>query len=463
MAIIHGVNKVATKPQFWTHPSVRPFADTGDPISAMVERANNMVLEAVEQGWNGPPFDTFELANILGFTVIPCESIPDARLVPLANKGFQIEYNPNQPRSRIRFSIAHEIVHTFFPDCRERVRHRAAHHEMEGHDWQLEMLCNVGAAELLMPMGSFPEVGGVDFSIDHLLRLRERFKVSTEAVLLRYLKLSRISCAVFASSTQTAGSDRLHIDYVRSANDWDVSIRGGFALPADSVAYQCRAIGFTAKGDETWDSRIGKMHVECVAVPSYPDEVNPRVVGLLAPAKAITASLPSIQYLVGDATDPRGDGEKIIAHVVNDATPRWGAGFARVIANRWREVQDDFVSWTQQDKSRLRLGQTRMVRVRPDLCVFHMVAQHGYGQSSKPRIRYHYLEECLQSLAAIARKQSASVHMPRIACGQAGGNWAVVSEMIDDAVCRSGIPVTVYDLPSERARWEQPHREPTLF
>lgn len=170
-------NKVAATQRFWTNPSVLPFGEAGDPIAVMVKRANGVVLDAVEQGWHGPPFDIFELANLLGFSVIPCEAVSEARLVPLPNKSYQIEYNPNQSRARIRFSIAHEIVHTFFPDCRERVRHRVAHREMEGDEWQLEMLCNIGAAELLMPMGSFPEVGAAEFSIDHLLRLRERFQV----------------------------------------------------------------------------------------------------------------------------------------------------------------------------------------------------------------------------------------------------------------------------------------------
>jgi hypothetical protein len=455
--------RVKSSTGFWTHPSVVPLAAAGEPIAAVVKRAGALVLEAVEQGWKGPPFDMFELANILGLTVIPCESIRDARLVPLPNSRYQIEYNPNQSQGRIRFSIAHEIAHTFFPDCREKVRNRASKRHMVGNDWQLEMLCNIGAAELLMPVGSFPEIGEAEFSIDHLLRLRERFQVSTEAILLRYLKLCHVSCAVFAASSQTSGSDRLSVDYLRPANEWDIPLRSGFRIPEDSVVNECRAIGYTAKADETWDARVGKMHVEAVAVPSYPGADNPRVVGLLLPAKAQSSSSPSVQYLIGDATKPRGRGQKIIAHIVNDATPRWGAGFARVVARRWAAVQDDFIAWTQQDRSRLRLGQHRLFRIEDELSVFHMVAQHGYGKSDRPRIRYHPLGECLGALVAHAQETSSSVHMPRIGCGQAGGNWAIVSELIDDIICRCGVSVTVYDLPSERSGWERPHSDQSLF
>src|SRR5262249_17413762 len=152
------------------------------------------------------------------------------------------------------------------------------------------------------------------------------------------------------------GSDRLSIDYLRSAHGWGISVRNGFNLPAASVVNECRAIGYTAKGDERWDSRVGEMHVECVAVAPYPGAENPRVVGLLVPSKARSSSLPTIQYLIGDATEPRGEGEMIVAQVVNDATPRWGGGFARVVANRWSAAQADFIDWAQENRSHLRLG-----------------------------------------------------------------------------------------------------------
>jgi len=442
---------------------VEALGSTGDPVTRIVDRANDVVLDAMERGWEGPPFDTFELANLLGFEVIPCESIRDARLVPLPRNRFRIEYNPSQPRARIRFSIAHEIAHTFFPDCRERVRDRQAKHHMSGGDWQLEMLCNIGAAELLMPVGSFPEIGEAELSIDWLLQLRERFQVSTEAVLLRFVRLARIPCAVFAASRQSMEAENIRLDYIQTANDWSVPFGSGFEIPLESVVYECGAIGYTAKGDETWDADIGRMRVECVAIPSYPGADSPRVVGLLSKLNPRAVTQPTINYLVGDATEPRGDGATIVAHVVNDAAARWGGGFASVVRRKWPAVQDDFIGWAGQDRSRLRLGNVHSYQVEDGPLIFHMIAQHGYGSSPTPRIRYHALESCLRELAAVACQESATVHMPRIGCGQAGGNWSVVSELIDSLLCRNGIEVTVYDLPSERERWTQPDRQRSLF
>src|SRR6516225_1895758 len=96
---------------------------------------------------------------------------------------------------RLRFSIAHEIAHTLFPDCQQHVRNRAARAHMKDDDWQLEMLCNVAAAELLMPIGSFPDLKDKALSVDALMALQRQYDVSTEALLLRVVRLTDDACA----------------------------------------------------------------------------------------------------------------------------------------------------------------------------------------------------------------------------------------------------------------------------
>jgi hypothetical protein len=81
-------------------------------------RREGSVLTALERGWQGPPFDPFKLADILGVDTIPNADVFDARVVPVSSDRFLIEYNPDKPRSRVRFSLAHELAHTLFPDCK---------------------------------------------------------------------------------------------------------------------------------------------------------------------------------------------------------------------------------------------------------------------------------------------------------------------------------------------------------
>jgi len=79
--------------------------------------------------------------------------------------------------------------------------------------------------------------------------------------------------------------------------------------------------------------------------------------------------------------------------------------------------------------------------------VANMVGQHGVrGGSRTPPIRYEAVASCLAQLALKARELDASVHMPRIGCGLAGGKWERIEPLIVGALCAQDIPVTVYEL-----------------
>src|SRR5687768_553340 len=126
----------------WSHPSAKALAAKGDPVEAIIHRARTVVLGAIQEGWKGPPYDPAALADLLGIKVSPSHEILDARTIPLPGKRFEIEFNPARPKGRVRYSIAHEIAHTLFPDCADTIRHR---HAEAGKDWELKLLCNIGA------------------------------------------------------------------------------------------------------------------------------------------------------------------------------------------------------------------------------------------------------------------------------------------------------------------------------
>jgi O-acetyl-ADP-ribose deacetylase (regulator of RNase III) len=84
--------------------------------------------------------------------------------------------------------------------------------------------------------------------------------------------------------------------------------------------------------------------------------------------------------------------------------------------------------------------------VEPDLWVANMVAQHGMTAGPEgPPIRYEAVRTCLAKVAELAQERDASVHMPRIGCGLAGGKWEMIEPIIADEVSAKGIEVTVYD------------------
>jgi hypothetical protein len=428
---------------------VQLLAGENDPLDVMLRRVRETVLHAMDHGWSGPPFDPIALSGLLKIPVVPRADIRDARTVPQGDFGVCIEYNPTRPRGRLRYSVAHEIAHTLFPDCAERIRNRSARQELQGDDWQLEMLCNLGAAEFLMPIGSLQSQPTEELSIDRVLELRSQFDVSTEAILIRSVNVTETPCAAFVASRIERGAreGRYRVDYAIPSRSWAARLPSGFFLPERSVVQECTAIGYTAKGNEELPSIAENVYLECVGIPSYPGSNYPRVAGLMTGAPA-SAAAATITYLKGNALEPRGEAQKVILHVVNDATPNWGGrGFAVGLKQKWPQAQREFRTWAAANRRNLKLGQVHIVRVSDDVSIASMVCQKGYGPSPRARIRYAALEECLSKVADAAGRIRGAVHMPRIGCGQAGGAWFIVEELISSALLTAGVPALVYDLP----------------
>jgi len=274
--------------------------------------------------------------------------------------------------------------------------------------------------------------------------------VSVEAALNRVVKLTETPCLALCASRRDESTSQYYIDYLIPSRTLTFEIEYGLKLPERSCVRECSAIGFTAKNDERWAGKPQTLHVECVGLPPYPNCTFPRVAGI---AVAQTKSKPKkqrrIEYLRGDATKPRGDENKIIAFIINDKANSWGAGFAKAVQSKWPLVLEEFRHWKKLHGEEFSLGNVFTAKVERKLKTALMISQHGYGPSKLPRIRYGALYESLKKLAQIAKSEKASVHMPRIGCGQAGGAWDVVSEMVEDTLCLNGVDVMIYDLPGK--------------
>ncbi len=440
-------NATLTQAPFWTNESALALGgDDHDPLATITRRARSEALSAMEEGWTGPPFDPFELAARLKVPLIPRVELADARTVPSGSDGLSIEFNPTRPRGRLRFSIAHELAHTFFPDAAEQIRNRGG--TRRGDDWQLELLCNVAASELLMPIGSFPELKDADLDITALMRIRKHFDVSTEALLRRVVFLSDQPITFFSASRVDGDrlKSRFRIEYWVRSSRWEAPLTRGMSLPANTVVRHCAAVGYTDTATEAWGKALPSVEVQCVGVSPYPGQTFPRVVGLLRGDGRATSSR-RIHYVTGDATKPRGEGHKIIAHVVNDATANWGGPFARALKRRHAIAQSEFRTWAEQPgDANLSLGNVHFTELE-DLTVATMVAQHGYGARPSTQLSYVALRTCLEEVQRHASRLDAHVHMPRIGAGEARGRWDVISELIDVALIENEVSVTVYALP----------------
>ena len=151
--------------------------------------------------------------------------------------------------------------------------------------------------------------------------------------------------------------------------------------------------------------------------------------------------MPEIFYINGDATRPRGDGKKIIVHICNDKG-RWGAGFVLALSKRWKEPEETYRSTNVRD---LKLGNVQVVEVEPGLLVANMIAQHDTNPDpdGRPPIRYYAVRIALTAVNDLAYRIGATIHMPRIGCGLAGGKWEEIEKIIRQV---QSVNVYVYDL-----------------
>lgn len=153
-----------------------------------------------------------------------------------------------------------------------------------------------------------------------------------------------------------------------------------------------------------------------------------------------------IKYVKGDATAPHGDGSKIIVHVCNDIGA-WGKGFVLAISKRWPKPEQSYREWHKQGADLpFELGQVQFVEVEPSLWVANLIGQHGIRTAGGvPPIRYEAVRDGLRRVAAFALAKAASIHMPRIGCGLAGGTWEEIGRLVQEELADREVRVYVYD------------------
>lgn len=269
------------------------------PPETIRRLARAMVAEAKSQNWTDIPFDPELLAELQGIEVGCAFSDikAEARLMPLPERRLRIEYSSGAPETRRRFSICHEIAHTFFPDCFEQIHHRRQDQEHDPIHAELEQLCHIGAGELLMPLDEFaaaaagriPDI----FRADNLAR---QFNASHEAALRRMVDLSDGECGLIwiserlkPAQQKNSGPEfdfglpgplrKLRVDYQFCSPNWQVFIPRHKSVPEATKLYAVLSGVAYQDGEEDWgELNLGRVHLQ--AVKSFHAEPDSR--GIMA-------------------------------------------------------------------------------------------------------------------------------------------------------------------------------------
>lgn len=447
------------------------FAGDKEPLAAATDVARALMDAARADGMTAPPVDVMELAKRLGLEMRPINSVTDAAVTaidgdkaaaPLASllptdARMALAYNPSRPRGRLRFSIAHEIAHSLFADVAQVTRHRTATGALPdaGNDaWELELLCNVIAAELLLPDDAVAGLLDIDTDIDFIMETRRRWDVSTEALLRRLVSSSSRGLTLVAASRRDRGLASLTVEY--ALGPAAALLPRGAHLPAAAAESAPVAVGQTSHSVVELGAR--SMVVQSVGCPPYPGQSLPRVLALVEPEQGTQASDPRLSFVAGDiATVDSTAGPVLIAHVVSDSARAWSRrGVAAALARTWPRAANAFRAWAVASADNLALGHVHHVELtdsdRPPVTIASMVVQQGYGPGVTTRLQYDALGTALAAVAEVAARSGATVHLPRIGAGQAGGRWDLIEAAIVEQVVERGVPVTVFTLPARSRR-----------
>ena len=139
----------------------------------------------------------------------------------------------------------------------------------------------------------------------------------------------------------------------------------------------------------------------------------------------------------GRATEPEGEGPRIIAHMGDDEG-RW---LDPSVARRWPAARRAWRRWF--DQPAFDLGETQVVPVGPGLWVASMVVGRGEDRLECPGpqpIRYPALRKCLRAVKEEAVRRGATLHLDRPA------EWPPMKALLLEEVAPE-VEVYVYEAP----------------
>lgn len=151
-----------------------------DPEAIVTATAESMLVEA---GQHAFPVDVEGIASLLGIKRRIGEYSFAGRIYAEPNGQLIMDLSGNDSAPRRRFTCGHEITHTVFPGFTREARYRidptVGSHSPERNEE--EYLCDVGAAELLLPRALVRGDFDINRGLDEIEQLSDVAGASLEA------------------------------------------------------------------------------------------------------------------------------------------------------------------------------------------------------------------------------------------------------------------------------------------
>ena len=199
-------------------------------------------------GDGGVTSDLAKIARAQSIISVRTHPLVEEARVTQTDAGFLVELSTQHNNSsRRRFSLAHEIAHTIVWESEQPGHER--HRGLPGaHERREERVCDLIAAELLMPTPAFREhAGATEPSLAALKVLCKTFRVSVSACLHRVMQLEVWNCAVLYGAWDARNEEyQVHRVYTTSAvsePERTSSTLPHFSPPARAARYGSRVDG----------------------------------------------------------------------------------------------------------------------------------------------------------------------------------------------------------------------------
>lgn len=141
---------------------------------------------------------------------------------------------------------------------------------------------------------------------------------------------------------------------------------------------------------------------------------------------------------------------QVIAHQVN-CMGVMGAGIAKQIKTRFPDVYDEYVKYCHVNKGGKLLGDCQLVKSESGRYIANLFGQYNFSMYHIST-SYPAIEHALKNLKTIMQLN----HLDTLAipygmsCGLAGGDWWIISDLINEIFNNSSINVQIWNLKKEK-------------
>lgn len=130
----------------------------------------------------------------------------------------------------------------------------------------------------------------------------------------------------------------------------------------------------------------------------------------------------------------------IVVHQVN-CKGVMGAGLAKALRAKYPNIYLHYRQFCQAGQ--FRPGMVQFVKQSDSLYVCNLAGQDGYG-TDRRHTDYDALRVALSKLYQVGLERSLIIYLPyNMGCGLAGGDWAVVSQLINEC-CPNAVVLKPY-------------------